>query len=54
MAYHSFVYRENHSFLGGIHSTTSSHFAVPQRYHKRQQFVCEFPLDIPLLRLEIV
>jgi hypothetical protein len=25
-----------------------------QRYHKQQQFVCEFPLDVHLLRWEIV
>jgi len=29
---------------------SSSHFADSQRYHKQQQFVCEFPLDVHLLR----
>ena len=28
---------------------SSSHFADSKRYHKQQQFVCIFPLDIHLL-----
>jgi len=53
-AYGSFVRREHQSFLRRIHDTTSSHFADSQRYHKQQQSVCEFPLDVQLLRCEIV
>jgi len=41
-------------FLRRIHGTTSSHFADSYRYHKQQQFVCEFQLDVPLLRWEII
>jgi len=29
---------------------TSSHFADSKRYHKQQQFVCKFSLDVHLLR----
>ena len=42
------------NFLQRIHSTTSSHFANSLCYHKQQQFVCEFPLDIHLLHWEII
>jgi len=45
----SFDRCEHQSFLRRIHGTTSSHFAESQRYHKQQQFVCEFPLDVHLL-----
>ena len=50
----SFVRREHQSFLRRIHGTTSSHFAYSLRYHKQQQSVCEFPLDVHLLRWEII
>ena len=33
---------------------SSSHFADSYCYRKQQQFVCEFPLDVQLLRWEIV
>ena len=46
--------REHQSFPRRIHGTISSHFADSQLYHKQQQFVCEFPLDVPLLRWEII
>jgi len=54
MAYHSFFRREHQPFLRRIHGTTSSHFADSQRYHRQRQFLCQFPLDVHLLRLEIV
>jgi len=54
MAYRSFVRREYQSFLRRIHGITSPHFADSWRYNKHQQFVCEFPLDVHLLRREIV
>jgi hypothetical protein len=50
MAYRSSVRREHQPFLRRIHGTISSHFAESQRYHKQQQFVCEFPLDVHILR----
>ena len=47
-----------HLFIAVEHFTSemclsSSHFADSQRYHKQQKLVCEFPLDVHLLRWEI-
>jgi len=53
MAYR-FVRREHQSFLRRIHGTTTSHFADSYRYHKQQQFVGEFPLEVHVLHCEIV
>ena len=47
-----FLYLSEHqSFLRRIHGTTSSHYADSYRYHKQQQFVCVFPLDVHSLAL---
>ena len=50
LAYRSFVRREHQSFLRRIHGTTSSHFADSQLYNKLQKLICEFPLDVHILR----